>query len=68
MIRLVNSLTADLMCGFDEFIDEDTDGDDTLPIPAEAFEAAGIWGKDMHIAAIDGAVVITADEENDADA
>ena len=38
------------------------------PSPAEAFEAAGIWGKDLHIAAIDGAVVITADEENDADA
>lgn len=68
LMRLISSLSADLMCGFDECIDEDADRDDTLPIPAEAFEAAGIWGKDLHIAAIDGAVVITADEENDADA
>ena len=72
LMRLVNSLTADLMCGFDECIDEDANGedfcDDTIPIPAEAFEDAGIWGKNLNIQVIDGAVVITADEDTDADA
>ena len=72
LMGLVNSLTADLMCGFDEFIDEDVDGEnfceDTIPIPAEAFEDAGIWGKNLNIQVIDGAVVITADDESDADA
>ena len=72
--RLVDSLSLELVNTMEEEGDLDDDEDDeefcgaTLPIPAEAFEAAGIWGKDLHIAAIDGAVVITADEENDADA
>ena len=72
--RLVDSLSLELVNAMEEEGGLDDDEDDeyfcgaTLPIPAEAFEAAGIWGKDLHIAAIDGAVVITADEENDADA
>lgn len=72
LMRLVNSLTVDLMCEFDESVDDDADGegscDDTIPIPAEAFEGAGIWGKNLSIQVIDGAVVITADEGSDADA
>ena len=72
--RLVDSLSLELVNAMEEEggLDDDEDDEefcgDKLPIPAEAFEAAGIWGKDLHIAAIDGAVVITADEENDADA
>ena len=72
--RLVDSLSLELVNAMEEEggLDDDEDVEeccgDMLPIPAEAFEAAGIWGKDLHIAAIDGAVVITADEENDADA
>ena len=72
--RLVYSLSLELVNAMEKEggLDDDEDDEefcgDMLPIPAEAFEAAGIWGKDLHIATIDGAVVITADEENDADA
>ena len=72
--RLVDSLSLELVNAMEKEggLDDDEDDEefcgDMLPIPAEAFEAAGIWGKDLHIATIDGAVVITADEENDADA
>ena len=34
----------------------------------QAIEDAGIWGKNLNIQVIDGAVVITADEDTDADA
>lgn len=67
--RLVDSLSLELVNameeegGFDDDEDDEDLCDDMLPIPAEAFEAAGIWGKDLHIAAIDGAVVITADDD-----
>ena len=77
LMRLVNSLTTDTMCGFAEHIDEecddecdedfDEDGDDNIPIPAEAFEDAGILGEILHIHVIDGAVLITALEDDDAD-
>ena len=77
LMRLVNSLTTDMMCGFAEHIDEgcdnecdedfDEDGDDNIPIPAEAFEDAGILGEILHIHVIDGAVLITALEDDDAD-
>ena len=73
LMRLVNSLTSDMMCGFAERIDEecddecddDFDEDDNIPIPAEAFEDAGILGKILHVQVSDGAVLITAAEEND---
>ena len=77
LMRLVNSLTSDTMCGFEEHIDEecddecdddfddDFDEDDNIPIPAEAFEDAGILGKILHVQVSDGAVLITAAEEND---
>ena len=73
LMRLVNSLTSDTMCGFEEHIDEecddecddDFDEEDNIPIPAEAFEDAGILGKILHVQVSDGAVLITAAEEND---
>ena len=73
LMRLVNSLTSDMMCGFAEHIDEeceeecddDFDEDDNIPIPAEAFEDAGILGKILHVQVSDGAVLITAAEEDD---
>ena len=74
LMRLVNSLTSDMMCGFAERIDEECDDEcdedfddeeDNIPIPAEAFEDAGILGKILHVQVSDGAVLITAAEEND---
>ncbi len=74
LMRLVNSLTADMMCGFEKRIDEECDDEcdedfddeeDNIPIPAEAFEDAGILGKILHIQVSDGAVLITAAEEDD---
>ena len=77
LMRLVNSLTSDMMCGFAERIDEecddecdddfddDFDEEDNIPIPAEAFEDAGILGKILHVQVSDGAVLITAAEEDD---
>lgn len=74
LIRLVESLAVELESDTDDdAVDDCEEGDndigdtcdDVIPIPAEAFEDAGIWGKDLHIHAVDGAVVITADEECD---
>ena len=74
LMRLVNSLTSDMMCGFAEHIDEECDDEcdedfddeeDNIPIPAEAFEDAGSLGKILHVQVSDGAVLITAAEEND---
>ena len=74
LMRLVNSLTSDMMCGFAERIDEECDDEcdedfddeeDNIPIPAEAFEDAGILGKILHVQVSDGAVLITAAEEDD---
>ena len=76
LMRLVNSLTSDMMCGFAEHIDEECDDEcdedfddeeDNIPIPAEAFEDAGILGEILHIHVIDGAVLITAVEDDDSD-
>ena len=69
--RLVDSLSIELVNAMEEEGDLDGDEsdedfcDDTIPIPVEAFEDAGIWGKNLHIQVIDGAVVITADVETD---
>lgn len=73
LMRLVNSLTSDMMCGFAEHIDEeceeecddDFDEEDNIPIPAEAFEDAGILGKSLRVQVIEGAVLITAADEDD---
>lgn len=64
LLRLVESLAVELEADTD---DGENFCDDTFPIPAEAFEDAGIWGKDLRIQVIDGAVVITADEDTDDD-
>lgn len=74
LIRLVESLAVELEADeedgavndSDEGDDTDDACDDVIPIPIEAFEDAGIWGKDLHIQVVDGAVVITADEEANA--
>ena len=72
LIRLVESLAVELEAAADDGAVNDSDDgdddtgvacDDVIPIPIEAFEDAGIWGKDLHIQVVDGAVVITADEE-----
>lgn len=75
LIRLVESLAVELegdtdndAADDDDEADDDGFCDDTIPIPAEAFEDAGIWGKNLNIQVIDGAVVITADVGCDADA
>lgn len=70
LMRMANALATDLMCGFDvdengkEDEDDDASCDGSVPIPAEALEAAGIWGESLRIQVIDGAVVITADTED----
>lgn len=72
LIRLVESLAVELEADEDDGAVNDSDEgdddtgdacDDVIPIPIEAFEDAGIWGKNLHIQVVDGAVVITADEE-----
>ena len=80
LIRLVESLAVELEGDTDndaadnDATDDDDEADDedfcddTIPIPVEAFEDAGIWGKDLHVQVIDGAVIITADEGSDDDA
>lgn len=75
LIRLVESLAVELEGDTDNDAADDDDEaddedfcDDTIPIPVEAFEDAGIWGKDLHVQVIDGAVIITADEGSDDDA
>lgn len=73
LMRLVTSLTSDMMCGFAEHIDEeceeecddDFDEEDNIPIPAEAFEDAGILGKSLRVQVTEGAVLITAADEDD---
>lgn len=70
LMRLVNTLTVDMMTEWDEQEecgDEDDEDfcDDVIPIPSEAFEDAGIWGEDLRIRAIDGAVIITPDDDSD---
>ena len=75
LIRLMESLAVELEGDTDNDATDDDDEaddedfcDDTIPIPVEAFEDAGIWGKDLHVQVIDGAVIITADEGSDDDA
>lgn len=75
LIRLVESLAVELEGDTDNDAADDDDEaddedfcDDTIPIPVEAFEDAGIWGKDLHVQVIDGAVIITADEGSNNDA
>ncbi len=73
LIRLTNSLLADMISGFDDAISREEDEEneyepdacgDELRIPAEVFEHAGIWGEVLRVQSIDGAVLITAEQES----
>ena len=68
LIRLVESLAVDLEADTDDDTADDDDEDvpanicdGMISIPGEAFEMAGIWGKDLNIRSVEGAVVITED-------
>ena len=69
LIRLVNSLWADMMAGWEK---QDGDADlcdgcsgcdeDMLPIPAEAFADAGILHDNLRVVSVDGAVLVVSDD------
>ena len=69
LIRLVNSLWADMMAGWEK---QDGDADlcdgcsgcdeDMLPIPAEAFADAGILHDNLRGVSVDGAVLVVSDD------
>lgn len=69
LIRLVNSLWADMMAGW-ENQEGDADpcdgcsgcGEDMLPIPAEAFADAGILHDNLRVVSVDGAVLVVSDD------
>jgi len=68
LMRLVNTLTVDMMTEWDE---QEADGEDDLcgadfdkdivAVPAEAFEDAGILHDSLHAFSTDGAVVILSE-------
>ena len=69
MMRLVNSLGADMMTGWEgQEGDEDMCGschgcdEDMLPIPAEAFADAGILFDNLRVFSVDGAVLVVSDD------
>ena len=69
LIRLVNSLWADMMAGWEK---QDGDADlcdgcsgcdeDMLPIPAEAFADADILYDNLRVVSVDGAVLVVSDD------
>lgn len=73
LIRLVNSLWADMMAGWEK---QDGDADlcdgcsgcdeDMLPIPAEAFADAGILHDNLRVVSVDGAVLVVSDDRKTA--
>lgn len=70
LMRLVNSLGADMMAGWkSQEEDEDVcDGchgcaEDTLPIPAEAFADAGILFDNLRVFSVDGAVLVVPQDD-----
>ena len=73
LIRLVNSLWADMMAGWKEQ-EGDTDpcdgcsgcGEEMLPIPAEAFADAGILHDNLRVVSVDGAVLVVSDDRKTA--
>lgn len=69
LMRLVNSLGADMMTGWEgQEDDEDMCGschgcdEDMLPIPAEAFADAGILFDNLRVFSVDGAVLVVSDD------
>ena len=69
LMRLVNSLGADMMTGWEgQEEDENMCGschgcdEDMLPIPAEAFADAGILFDNLRVFSVDGAVLVVSDD------
>ena len=69
LMRLVNSLGADMMAGWkgqeeDEDVCDGCHGcaEDTLSIPAEAFADAGILFDNLRVFSVDGAVLVVSDD------
>ena len=70
LMRLVNSLGADMMAGW-KVQEEDEDvcdgchgcAEDTLPIPAEAFADAGILFDNLRVFSVDGAVLVVPQDD-----
>ena len=66
LMRLVGSLSADLMYGFVEDDDEDCEDEDdieTFGIPIAAFESAGILGNNLRVVTTDGAVLVASADD-----
>lgn len=70
LMRLVNSLGADMMTGWEgqEENEDMCDGcqgcaEDTLPIPAEAFADAGILHDNLRVFSVDGAVLVVPQDD-----
>lgn len=69
LMRLVNSLGADMMVGWKGQEEEDVcDGchgcdEDMLPIPAEAFADAGILHDNLRVFSVDGAVLVVPQDD-----
>lgn len=70
LMRLVNSLGADMMTGWkgQEENEDMCDGcqgcaEDTLPIPAEAFADAGILHDNLRVFSVDGAVLVVPQDD-----
>lgn len=70
LMRLVNSLGADMMAGWkgqeeDEDVCDGCHGcaEDTLPIPAEAFADAGILFDNLRVFSVDGAVLVVPQDD-----
>ena len=69
LIRLVNSLWADMMAGWKEREGDTAPcdgcsgcGEEMLPIPAEAFADAGILYDNLCVFSVDGAVLVVSDD------
>lgn len=63
LMRLVNSLTADMMTAWDE--QEAADGEcdsDVIGVPMEAFADANILQDDLRVFSMEGAVVIVSED------
>lgn len=63
LMKLASSLLADRLTDSDDEETEDDEDEvksceDEIRIPPEAFEDAGIWGEELCIHSIDGAVII----------
>ena len=73
LIRLVNSLWADMLAGWEDQ-EGDTDpcdgcsgcDEDMLPIPAEAFADADILYDNLRVVSVDGAVLVVSDDRKTA--